>query len=329
VIFRFGWFPPIAGRGGETLSLGTLASRSLHLLAVYAAQQVFPVIPTLGAEVLQRRPWVDVVALALLVALIAIARPRRDAAAAVLWLCAFLAPVLWVNAIKGVSVSDRFAYLPSVGVCALAALAATRFWERRRVSRLVTAVVIVAFGGLSFLYSRMWHDAVTLWRAGTIYHPQSGLCHYNLAWAYYDEQNITGAVRAMYKAARTLTDREKKAAAFTNLARFLAAAGEDDQAVLAARQGMRLKGNSQGYRSWLVSFLSELGRHREAIAELETLHEAMPQNAGVCLALAQEYLALQPPDLDLARTWYDRARTRGAPPNESIEAALKQPAPGP
>ena len=327
VVFRLRFFPPAGFAEMESLPLGGLVKHSGRLLSFYAAQQVFPFIPTLGAETLTRRPIVDVAAVVLLILLLRIARPWRRAAIAALWVAAFLAPVFWVNLFTGVAVNDRFAYIPSIGACALAALTAAQFWDHHRLSRLAVGVVVVVFVSLfasySIVYSWMWRDSVTLWRAAAEYHPRCGVARYNLAWAYYDDVgNMSGAVQAMSEAAQRFSDRDLQADTYANLARFLAEAGEDDRAVEAARRGLALKSDPTGYRRWLARFLSQLGRHGEAVIELEAVQKAVPDNSGVCLELAREYLALEGPEKERARQWYLRARELGAARDEGIEKAL-------
>lgn len=325
--FRLKFFPMTGFAPSGAPMEGSVVVRAVHLLFSYAAQQTFPVIPTLGAEIPARHPWVDAMAVALLVLIVVIARPRRLAADAGAWLVLFLAPTLCVNLFKGVELSDRFAYVPSVGISALAALAAARFWERVPLSRLVVPVVLVAFAALSVLFSGMWRDEVSLWTAAVRYHPRCGRCFYNLGNAYWDEGELTGAARMLLRATRLLPDEERRCWAYSNLAHILDEAGEEELAIQAARSAIQLRPYRPPIRRFLASILSEQGRHDEAIAELKAVESFAPKEGEVQLDLAREYLDTNPPQRQLARQAYGRARELGVPRDEAIEAVLESPPP--
>jgi Tfp pilus assembly protein PilF len=323
--FRFCFFPMAGLRRAGALFESGFVERAARLLFLYAAQQVFPVVPTLGAKILMRRPWVDVAAVALLILLIAAARPRRRAADAVAWLLLFLAPTLWVNWLKGIEPSDRFAYVPSIGVCALAAMVAARYWERAPVSRLAVAVVAVVFTVFSFLFSRMWHNPATFWSASLAYHPQCGYSCYNLGYVYWKAGDHATAL-SLFRKATQLLDETDAPELWTraNLAEILAEAGEVDLAIENCRRGLKIQPGHTSLRQFLAALLSNQGRHDEAIAQLEMALKFAPNDGEICLDLAREHLATQPPQVDRARQMYRRARELRAPPDQVIEAAIRK-----
>jgi len=321
--FRFRFFPMAGFHRAVVMSQAALVERLARLCFLYAAQQVFPVVPTLGAEILTRRPWTDATAVVLLILLIAVARPRRQSAEAIAWMVGFLAPVLWVNLFTRVDLNDRFAYVPSIGICALAGVAATRYWESLRPSRLVAVVVVVAFAALSFAYSRIWRDAITLWNASITYHPRCGRCYYNLGNAFWQAGKRTEAVWTLRAATRLLPDEERRSWAYANMAQILSEAGEDRLAIEMCRRSLELRPGQIGVRRHLADLLSDQGRHEEAIVELEIAQKFAPHNSEIPLDQARECLATQPPQPDRARQAYQRARELGAPRDENIEKALE------
>lgn len=320
--FRFRFFPMAGLEHVGAFSFAALVRRAARLLFLYAAQQIFPVIPTLGAEIVTRHLWVDVIAVVFLVLLIAAAKPRGQATAALIWTGVLLAPVLWVNLFTRLDLTDRFAYVPSVGVCALAGVAAARCWNRYPLSRLVVIILLIAFGALSFVYGRMWRDAVTLWNASIAYHPQCGRCYFNLGCEYRKRGQPTEAVKMLQMAARLLPDDERRAWTYANMAYVLAEAGKDDLAIATARHSLKLLPQQIAFRLWFADLLAELGRHDEAIAEMETARESIPQEGRICLGLAREYLATRPPQVERARQAYERARALEAPRDQTIETSL-------
>jgi tetratricopeptide (TPR) repeat protein len=301
---------------------GNVVARGARLVFLYAAQQAFPVIPTVGADVLTRHPWVDAVAVVLLALLLAAAKPRRRAAGAAVWLALFLAPTLWVNLFKGIELSDRFAYVPSIGVCALAAMVATRYWDRLPISRFAVLLVAVAFALLSIAYSGMWRGSVSLWTASATYHPRCGRSYYNLGNALWQAGDRTGAVRALYQATRSLPDEERRCWAYSKLADVLAESGEEGMAIEACRAAIRLRPDRAPIRRLLASLLSDQGKHDEAIVELGVAERILPDDPAIQMDLAREYLATKPPQPERAQQCYRRARQLGAASDEAIEKSL-------
>ena len=301
---------------------GSVVARAARLVFLYAAQQVFPVIPTLGADALTRRAWVDAVAVVLLVVLLAAARPRRRAAVAAVWAALFLAPTLWVNLFKGIELSDRFAYVPSIGVCALAAMVASRYWDRLPISRFAVLLAAVAFALLSTSYSGMWRNSVSFWKASATYHPRCGRSYYNLGNALWQAGDRTAAVRALYQAARLLPDEERRCWAYSKLADILAESGEDEMAIAACRAAIQLRPERAPVRRLLASLLSDQGKHAEAIVELGVAERILPDDPAIQMDLAREYLAATPPQRERARQCYQRARQLGAASDEAFEKTL-------
>ncbi|MCX8036953.1 MAG: tetratricopeptide repeat protein [Candidatus Sumerlaeia bacterium] len=321
LLFRLICFP-MGGPKGMMPVEGGFAERLARLLFLYAAQQSFPVIPTLGADVLTRRAWVDAAALGLLALLVVLARPRRHAADAVAWLAVFLAPTLWVNLFKAIELSDRFAYVPSAGMAALAGLAAGRYWRSLPVSRAATVAIVVAFFALGTLYASMWKTEVSLWAASVRYHPDCGRCYFNLGNAYRKAGNPTMAVRSFYKATRLLPDAERRCWAYANLARVLAETGEDVMAVEACRKAVELRPNRPMLRLFLASLLMETGKLDEARTLLDEVAASEVDDAEVQMDLARLNLGLTPPRIEPARKAYRRARDLGAAADPKVEKDL-------
>ncbi len=321
LVFRLVCFP-MAGAKGMMPVEGGFVERLARLLFLYAAQQSFPVIPTLGADVLTRRVWVDAAAVGLLAVLLAVARPRRHAADAAAWLAVFLAPTLWVNLFKAIELSDRFAYVPSAGMAALVGLAASRYWNRFPASQAVTGAIVVAFFALGSMYASMWKTEASLWAASVRYHPECGRSYFNLGNAYRKAGNPTMAVRAFYKAARLLPDAERRCWAYANLARVLAESGEDAMAVEACRKAVELRPGRPMLRLFLASLLMEMGKSDEARALLDEVAAWDVDDGEVQMELARLNLAVEPPRVEQARRAYGRARDLGAAADPKVEKDL-------
>ncbi len=118
-------------------------------------------------------------------------RRRGPAGFAGAWWFGILAPVSNVlYPLTNVS-ADRYAFLPGLGLCALAGLG----WERAlaaspRMAKGALAAVVVAFAVLANAQSLVWRDGIALWSRATEVSPACGR-----AWQNYGE--------ALAKAGRT------------------------------------------------------------------------------------------------------------------------------
>jgi len=93
-------------------------------------------------------------------------------------------------------------YLPSAGVCALAALAVASLAEGRRrpLGAVVVAVLVVAGGVGTVLRNPVWHDELSLGEATVAAAPESARAHRMLGTAYSDANRQDEAVKEFGRA---------------------------------------------------------------------------------------------------------------------------------
>ncbi len=158
-------------------------------------------------------------------------------------------------------VCDHWAYLPSLGLIALAAALLARWAERRRLLAYgLGGVALVSSVALISLQSAVYSDAETLYRATLAKNPKADLAHNNL-----------GLV--LFKAAQT------------------------EEAIWHFQQAVELRPSSAHAHNNLANALRLMGRAREAAAHYEASLKSEPHNPGTCNNLAM--LLATSPDASL------------------------------
>ncbi|MGO8678263.1 MAG: tetratricopeptide repeat protein [Limisphaerales bacterium] len=154
-------------------------------------------------------------------------------------------------------VSDHWAYLPSLGLIALAAPLVTAWAERRRVLVYgLGGMMLATFVTLIFLQSGVYSDAETLYRATLAKNPNADLAHNNLGLVLFQ-------------------------------------AGQTEEAMSHFQQAVDIRPSSAHAHNNLANALRLAGRTREAAAQYEASLKYEPHNPGTCNNLAM-LLAMSP-----------------------------------
>jgi tetratricopeptide (TPR) repeat protein len=125
----------------------------------------------------------------------------RTRAALTGWLIFFIMilPTMQAVQFSNVIASDKFTYLPSVGLLMVLAALLGLICDKRRDFRIITAIVILlAASAESFVtrkYLANWRDSITLWTYATGLTPNAASPHYNLGMALMEKDDIIGARR--------------------------------------------------------------------------------------------------------------------------------------
>jgi hypothetical protein len=193
-------------RGGGWLPNAFIMS-CVHLR--YLTQIVLPfgLSPDYATDVnAPDKAWNMVGVLVLVVSVVlpfVLARRAPRVSAGILWWLVLLLPVAnLVVPITNVS-ADRYVFLPSLGLCAIAGLAVDRMaasGERR--ARLVegaVVAVIIAFAVLAALQARVWRSGLTLWSHAVAVQPGCGRAWQNLGDSLHLEGRSDEAMDAYRK----------------------------------------------------------------------------------------------------------------------------------
>ncbi len=224
-------------------------------------------------------PWLIFGALVMAgwtVGVILAVRRSGATALALLWIGVALAPVANVLMPIGTIMAERLLYLPSVGVCLLAA-AGVRAAAIRAAGpdpgrapagglRVFGAVLLVLFAARSAARLRDWRDDHSIFRAAVAVHPRSVRALFNYGSAC-ERRGEDAEARRVYESAIGIYDRFDEA--HYNLAGLHARHGEWVDAVEHYRRALALRPDEPRYLVNLGHSLNGRGSHDEARAVLE------------------------------------------------------------
>jgi protein O-mannosyl-transferase len=239
------------------------------------------------------------IVLALCVAGIALAfrlrRENKPVCFFVLFFFIALAPTSNLFILIGSAMSERFMYLPAIGLtgCALGliwALVGTQHVLRRYLWA-AAGLVCLALGARTYARNFDWHDEATLWRSVTDVNPDDALAHVNLGNALLEIPGRVPDAAAEYQ--RALRIYPNYAEAHNNLGAILLQSGHPTEAVAEYQAAVRLDPDYPDAHSNLGGALSRIpGRLPEASAELETAVRLDPENARRRAALGNVLLQM-------------------------------------
>jgi tetratricopeptide (TPR) repeat protein len=239
------------------------------------------------------------IVLALCVAGIALAfRLRRENKPVCFFILFFfiaLLPTANLFILIGSAMSERFMYLPAIGLagCAvgLVCTLSRRYSQPalRKILWAASCILCLALGARTYARNFDWHDETTLWTSVTNVNPQDALAHVNLGNALLE---IPGRIPdAISEYQRALSIYPNYADAHNNLGAILLQSGRTTEAIAEYQAAVRLDPDYPDAHSNLGSALSRLpGRLMEATAELETAVRLDPENARRRAALGNVLL---------------------------------------
>jgi len=189
-----------------------------------------------------------------------------------------LAPTSNLFILIGSAMSERFMYLPAIGLtgCAVSLICAQP--ALRKFLWVTAGILCLALGARTYARNFDWQDEATLWRSVTDVNPEDALAHLNLGSALLE---IPGrAPDAMSEYQQAVRIYPNYAEAHNNLGAILLQSGRTTEAVTEYQAAVRIDPDYPDAHSNLGSALSQIpGRLPEATAELETAVRLDPENA--------------------------------------------------
>lgn len=217
------------------------------------------------------------------------------AAFCIVWAAITLAPVLNARWMAANVLTERYLYLPSVGICWLAGWAAKRVWDflgtlgqRRMVLRAGMTVVGVVLLSLcvakTLARNRVWNNDRTLYTETVKTDPDSFVMHMNLGVAYFST-DLNASEKELLRALELRPDS-------TNVLNALGCVylqqGRYAESEATFQRAIAAKPNWTDPHFNYGRLLKKMGKNDEALAQFRTAVEAAPVNATARLYLAQE-----------------------------------------
>jgi Flp pilus assembly protein TadD len=185
------------------------------------------------------------------------------------WYLVMLVPVIGLVQVGAQARADRYTYLPSIGLCLVAAYGLADL--ERRAARYrgfvlgAAAAVAIAFASVSVTQLGLWQNSVTLFEhARAVTHPNYTVLN-NLGEALAQRGDMARAAEVFASAVEVAP---ANAAARLNLANALSRVGRVDQAASEYRVAIRLQPSNAAAHAGLGAALGRLGQPEEAVSEL-------------------------------------------------------------
>ncbi len=252
--------------------------------------------------------WADLqapIVLALCIAGVALAlrlrRENRPLSFFIFFFLIALAPTSNLFILIGSVMSERFMYLPAIGLtgCAVALVCAlfrrysqpaSKVWSAKALWA-AAGILCLALGARTYVRNFDWHDEASLWTSVATANPDDALAHLNLGNALLEVPGrMPDAISEYQKAVRIYPN---YAEAHNNLGAILLQSGRTTEAVAEYQAAVRLDPDYPDARSNLGGALARIpGRLPEATAELETAVRLDPENARRRAALGNALLQM-------------------------------------
>ena len=191
------------------------------------------------------------------------------AAFALAWIAITYLPVSNVVPLTAYFVAERYLYVPSFGLCLLAALALDRLGRERALALKVAAAILVAGAVRSRLRVRDWQDSVTLWTAALRVVPEgSARIHAELGRALLKEGRAEEAMPHLIKVMELEPTRPES---FNDLGLAFLDTGRASDAVPYFRKALGVSPRNPLIRHNLATALLQAGQRDEAVLQLRVV----------------------------------------------------------
>ena len=283
---------------GERLPLWWRMGNAAIACVSYLGQFFYPaglavVYPRLGLDL----PWWKVGAAFSILAVITTAAflGRRKCPYLLvgwLWYLGMLVPVIGLLQVGGVSVADRFTYLPQIGLAVALVWGAAdlcRAWPHRDwIGQVAAASVLAVLLSCGFRQTSFWFDSKTLWTRTLQCTSENHMAHNGLGGVLATEGRLDEAVEQFRKAVEICPYAVMYQ---NNLGDALIACGRPDEAAVHFRKVLELDPDCVEAHDRLGVLLAGRDQLDEAIAHFRRSLEINPANTDTLYDLGKALMA--------------------------------------
>lgn len=198
--------------------------------------------------------------------------------------------------------NDRYLYYPLVGMApflslGVAQLLQERSLQLRRLAMLLVAVALAALAVAAYQRTKVWHDAITLWRDTVAKTPASPMAKFLLAEAYFRSGRYVDAKPLLLE---VIAEQPERGAPYELLGNICYMTGETDSAARAYLKALSLAPDSATANHCLGNIY--LAQHRAELARERLLKAAQvqPESGDILYSLACAESLLNRPAAALA-----------------------------
>ncbi len=259
-----------------------------HLIAFYPFHK--------SQSLLDARVWAGAAILGLCAAAFtALWKRDRRVSFGLIWFIVNIAPVLNSRWLGPNVFTERYLYLPSMGLCWVAAWGVKEIWmsfqARPRGWRISFAIFLGAVAAVGFarivIRNRDWRDDETYYRVTLADVPEAASLRLNLGAVYWN-RGLPVAAEREWKLALVATP--QSAQLLNNLGLVCVARKENDRAIEYFRQAMRLRPNNTDAHLNLGRLYEGAGKTDEAELQLRAAVALAPLSVGARNELGEFYL---------------------------------------
>ena len=202
----------------------------------------------------------------------------------------FLAPTSSFVPIQDTLV-ERRVYLPSLGLLLIVAGLMRRWKTSRTVmaGAMAAALVVMSFAG--YQRASVWESAEALWGDSVAKNPDNWRANFQLAYAYFEQQQCTRAAEQYGKAAKLA---EPDFRLLVDWAHAYDCANRPDQAVEKLREAVTLDDSAQTHTE-LGMMLAKQGNYDEALTALAKAEKLEPRYEMIYFNRGNIYRAMNDP----------------------------------
>ncbi|MCW5979459.1 MAG: tetratricopeptide repeat protein [Bryobacteraceae bacterium] len=211
---------------------------------------------------------------ALVAAALLLRKKYRLASYGILAFLLLLAPTSSFVPIRDALVERRF-YLPSIGLLLVVADLAARWRASRATVAAAMAAVLLACGVLTYRRNEVWSDSIALWKDAAAKSPGNWRAHFQLAYAYFENQRCAEAVEEYTKAGEL---DQSDVRLFVNWALAYDCAGRPEAALTKLLHAAKMEPSAHVY-SQAAMIYGKQGRSEEALAALDAAEKLQPDFA--------------------------------------------------
>src|SRR6184192_2906790 len=209
-----------------------------------------------------------------------------------LWFLGTLVPVIGLVQVGGQTMSDRYFYIPSIGLFIALVFGLADIAERRRVAPWLSAaianVVLLVLATLTNAQIHRWNDSITLFKHALTVAPSNVIAENNLGLAMHKNGQLDEAA-AHFEKALQIQPNDYTALLTMGVTRFYQ--GRVPEAIEYAQATIRSEPDSPKAHNLLGMALAKQNRNDAALDEMRRAVKLAPKNAEIRnnlgLALAQ------------------------------------------